>query len=672
MSLLIPLGLLGLLGIAVLFLIYILKPNYQNKTVSSTYIWKLSIKYKKKRLPISKLRNILLIICQILVIVACAMILAKPAQILKERIDQSEVVIIIDSSASMRTTTNNESRYQRAVVQASDFADEVFSHDGIVSVIIADRAPAFLNLEPGEEASKTALRITADKKKQLRSALDELLIEETACSYGTADMDQVMVLCSDVVDQNPDASIYLYTDSDYAYVPDGISVVNVSDKSDWNASIVNAYTEFQDNHYSFVVEVASYGSRDEEIEVKLQIQGINTESKNDRVPPVNYFGSAFCTEGKVKTVIFSDRDQESLSDYEKNSEDVTFVTMDTPVISYQSVHVSLQVEDSFSADDVYDIYNGLKEVVKVQYASSLSNPFVNSALDTVRSNFAERWDMRISEVRDGNYATEGFDFYVFEHEVPETLPTDGIVLIIDPDKMPYGSMEVSGGGAEYRDPGLYLTPGEEHPVMKYVIPDFITVTRIKAITNFNSEEYKVGMYCQDLPALLIKDTQKAKIVVMPFSLHFSNFAVLPYFSIFISNMFNYFLPTMVQGSVFNVYEDIALNSRGSKIEVSYNGEVINTYDSFPAVMCPEVVGTYVLSQEKFGSNDQDENAKLEDSIYVRVPASECNILKVEESLKNPFIIRSYSDYYNDLLLYFAIALCSLLLIEWLLQMRENV
>ena len=59
MTLLIPLGLLGLLAIAALILIYIIKPNYQQKFISSTYVWKLSLKLKRKKLPLNRLRNIL-------------------------------------------------------------------------------------------------------------------------------------------------------------------------------------------------------------------------------------------------------------------------------------------------------------------------------------------------------------------------------------------------------------------------------------------------------------------------------------------------------------------------------------------------------------------------------------------------------------------------------------
>ena len=40
-----PLGLLALIGIPVIILIYILRNKYNEQTVTSTYIWKLSDKF---------------------------------------------------------------------------------------------------------------------------------------------------------------------------------------------------------------------------------------------------------------------------------------------------------------------------------------------------------------------------------------------------------------------------------------------------------------------------------------------------------------------------------------------------------------------------------------------------------------------------------------------------
>ena len=144
MTLLTPLGLLGLLGIVALIIIYIIKPNYQQKFISSTYVWKLSLKYRKKKIPINKLRNFLIILCQILILTAAAMILARPVEVLKFKEENREVIAIIDSSASMRAEFGGETRFERAINLVSELSDEVMSGSGTVSVILANETPKFL------------------------------------------------------------------------------------------------------------------------------------------------------------------------------------------------------------------------------------------------------------------------------------------------------------------------------------------------------------------------------------------------------------------------------------------------------------------------------------------------------------------------------------------------
>ena len=49
MSFLQPLGLLGPIGVPIIIIIYIIKSRYVQKPVASTFIWKRSLKYMKRR-----------------------------------------------------------------------------------------------------------------------------------------------------------------------------------------------------------------------------------------------------------------------------------------------------------------------------------------------------------------------------------------------------------------------------------------------------------------------------------------------------------------------------------------------------------------------------------------------------------------------------------------------
>jgi hypothetical protein len=63
-----PWGLLALLGIPVIIIIYIIKSQYTEQTINSTYLWELSEKFLKRRNPLSGLTGIIALILQLLMI----------------------------------------------------------------------------------------------------------------------------------------------------------------------------------------------------------------------------------------------------------------------------------------------------------------------------------------------------------------------------------------------------------------------------------------------------------------------------------------------------------------------------------------------------------------------------------------------------------------------------
>jgi len=666
MTLLTPLGLLALLAIVGLIIIYIIKPNYQQKFISSTHLWKLSLKYRRKKVPINKLRNFLLILCQILILTACSIILAQPNQILKEEVGEPEVIAIIDSSASMRAQMDGVTRFERAVESAQKLTDRIFEQNGIVSVILASEKPAYLKQ-----------RITSKAQEDLNAEYDILVDDSLECSYATADIDNAIALCESVLTENPKAKIYLYTDTQYTYVPKEITLVNVSNSAEWNASILNATSVFEDPYYAFIVEVACYGA-DTTLSVDVAIDGANAVDINDKGESVSLTVPVDCRDDKTYSVIFaanpykkgltdsteedSDEYKEYINRLEKNYDVVCW--MEKGVYSYHFVNISINEKDSFARDNSFELYDGLREVIKIQYASQKPNVFWPTALSQLASTNEGKWDIKVKEIKKGEEPDlQGYDFYIFEHTIPEDLPTDGVVFLVNPNEIAaqYGVRV----GASYSTSGRGISPelGEEHPITKNLSLDRIALTRYTQLI-LDSSYTPLLMYEQN-PLLAVRNDEDIKMVIMPFSLHYSTIAVTEIFPLFVYNIFEYFFPQTVNSNSFEVNEKVELNARGQELNVeSYNFQQV--FDVFPAYFTVQMPGTYILSQTTF--NDKE----VSERIYVRIPREECNIRKQGGAIADPYRIEDKSDFYKDLLLYLAASLVGLLFIEWQLKGRASM
>lgn len=648
MQLLIPLGLLGLLGILALILIYVIKPNYQTKHVSTTYVWKLSLKYRKKRLPTSKVRNIILFICQLLILAAMAFILAQPAIVHSNNTGEIDTVAIIDSSASMYAGTNGETRFDRAVEGARTLSEETLQKGGNASVILADASPTFL-----------VQRVTQKNRHLLYDGFDAIENGDIKCSYGSSDIDAALTLSEDVLAVNPSAQIYLYTDIQYSYVPENVTVVSVAETGEWNAAILSATSELVDGFYVVTVEVANYGNN-RELNVELTVTDADAQDSTSGGRSVRVSQSVYCDGDAVKTVIFCDgggADTESVIYCDLGLSDRFY--------SYRSIHISVDEDDSYRTDNNFYLYDGQKELVKVLYASTDPNPFFTSALDSLKTLFADRWQLQVDEVPKGQAWQDymsGYDLYIFEHTAPDVLPVDGAVLLADPDRAPAGSGLTLQGARGDQQRLVACNSMVPHPVTQYIVPEYIAVSYYK-VFGFNADFEAVLSINAD-PLLLVENKENTKVAVLPFSVHYSNIALQPEWIVLLYNIFDYFLPTTVNGTAFEVNEEIVLNARGPRVTYSDTADPV---EEFPATLRFSTPGTYVLRQELYFTEKDPVNI----SIFVRAPRAESNLWTVEDALEDPYRENYGGSAYNDLLIYLAAALVALLFLEWILHSREG-
>lgn len=630
MSLLIPLGLLGLLSIIGLILIYVIKPNYQQKRISSTYVWKLSLKYKKKRIPVSRLSQILIFVCQLLILALCAVMLARPA-ILEERVDyKEESIVIIDASASMMLDDNGETRFDRAVAQVKEFTDNVMANDGVVSIIVADYNAYFL----AQRSGASDATVVADSLADLQAAGVE------KCTYGSADMDGAIALAENVLDINSNAKVYLYTGTQYIN-KNGINVVNVSQDSDFNIAVLDCKAKLEDdNFYSISVNVGCYGKA-AQFSVYCKINGINETETSDEV---------------FKTVFLDSTHEE---------ETITFTTNDFVgggIYSFENLYVYVDETDGFEFDNSLNYYGGQREKIKIQYTSTASNTFFQSICRNYRTELKDKWDIEYTILRSGEAgATQGYDFYIFEHKMPDKLPADGVVLLIDPDRAPEGSGLRLGDKVTVGN-GATLALGEDHYVNRFIDADNIAITNYRKL--ISADGYETLLYYAQEPIMMVKNEARSKVFVCLVDLNYSDFGIRKEFPVLMYNLFSYFFPSTIDAYSYEIGDTVTVNARGEGLSISAPNEQPFYFEELPTEYKVNRPGTYTLMQSGM------DNKTIVENFFVKVPNFESNVTKEVDSLPMVHVTTKHEYADTDLLTYFAAALVALMFAEWLLQSRE--
>ena len=629
MTWLAPIGFLGLIGIILLIIIYIIKPNYQQKIISSTFIWHMSLKFKKRRIPVSRLQSLLIFLCQVIILTTLGLLLAGPVITGEEKADYEENVIIIDASASMLLKEGGTSRFERAVNEAKGHVSTLLSKGGRVSIILADTDAEFI-----------AQRASSDAHDEVTSALNAL-ITENRCTYASADIEGAVALSEEVILQNEDTKLFLYTATEYVD-KSGIEVVNVAHADDWNAAILDVRAEFNsDNHYEIYVDVGCYG-KTEELAVTLEIIGAN----NKKEPVILEQKEFFDPSAESCTMVFNPID-----------------LIGEHIYYYDTVNCHVDVADSFVDDNFFYLYGGKKPTIRIQYASTLPNSYFSGMMRTIRQQMKQTWNIEFVDIKANEKAAlSGFDFYIFEHSLPPERPTDGLVHLVDP----IGAAQNSGiifGNRVAVDATSTLADGVDHPLTEYV--DFSRVTIAKYTDVLVMEGYQELAYYNGQPVMLVKEDVNSKVVVWNFDLNYSNLPAMPDFSFLMYNMFNYFIPATLDSNSYEIGDVVELTARGESLTLSGVGLEMVFEDGHGEIVINSP-GTYNVSQILPGKGEMEIV-----QFFVEISDYESNITKKVDALPMADVDVEEKIEYLDLILYFAIALVSVMFVEWWLYTRRN-
>ena len=201
MSFLSPLALLGLLFGPVVVAMYLLKLRRDEHVVPSTLLWTRLVADVEANAPWQRLRRSLLLLLQLLLVLLLAALAARPFLERPAGLAR-DLVVVIDTSASMAATDIEPDRLTAAKAQAIDALRDLPA-DGHVSVIAAGRT------------ARVVVNGTADLGR-VRAAIEAIPI-----SPASGDLGDALNLANALAARSGDAEILVATDAALAVKPTG-------------------------------------------------------------------------------------------------------------------------------------------------------------------------------------------------------------------------------------------------------------------------------------------------------------------------------------------------------------------------------------------------------------------------------------------------------------------
>jgi len=382
---------LVLLAIPII-LLYMLKLQRQKIEVSSTLLWQMVMQDRQSNLPWQKLKRNFLLIVQLIILAFLIFSLVQPV-VMGNTISNAQVIVILDSTASMQAVDVLPSRFESAKKETFSIID-VLPNSSELTLIQASAEPVVL------------LSHSQDKS-EMREVLESIEVGNGEANWravfalanaSITEPDHLIVLLSD--GDFPEEDIALYTDKfQYRRIGSndnniGIDAFSVSPAQPGSELFIRI-RNYSQSPKSALLSIFQDGSL-------LQATTINIAPSNDYTKVIKDLPAGIQT---YTAKLTSEDGNETLDDY--SLDDQAFV----------AYHPSLA-----------------KRILLV----SKGNFFLEQLLSVLPDS--EAYKSLPGETESENFLTnEGFSIYIYDGFFPEKLP-NGNLLLINPPENPIFSV----------------------------------------------------------------------------------------------------------------------------------------------------------------------------------------------------------------------------------------
>lgn len=448
----------------------------------------------------------------------------------------------------------------------------------------------------------------SNDKLEVRNAINKINV-----GYGTGAVketeDIIKMLC-----ENSEKNVYMFSDSKIDIK--GINNVVIGTSSD-NVAITRLNSSVDGLSARAFVKVKNYGQKPLERSVNIYADGLLVQTKKVTIKP-------------------------------NQSADVVFLDIDK---NSKGLMATLSPNDSLNADDYrYAVIKAESE--KKVILCGESSYFLESALSILPN-------IKIYKSTGNNENLSGYDMYVFEGTLPQSLPKDGHLLIFNPE-----SSSLLTVGEEV---GVSDIKTKSSPILNMI--EDIDFDILKAKHLELPEWGREIVYSEETPLIILGEVEKQRVVVCGFDIHNTDLALKKDFPILIYNICNWFLPnSVIEGEAF-IGQGVELNISPKADSV----EVVNSESAIEKIAPPFPVEEYRVGGKGgiYTIAQNTPEGKIYDSFAVNIKDSEeSNLLRTDLQSDISAEILSDITVNRDLKnIILAIAL-AILIIEFLLYIRS--
>ena len=482
-----PAGLWFLLGIPLLILLYFLRARHEDQHVSSTFLWQLSVSYQEKHMTSTRLRRMLILAFQILLVLLGSLLIAQPQ--LSGVGFGKERIVILDTSASMRMTAGGS---DATVLDAAKA--EVLSLANCVR--FGSRVTLLTT-----DAEDCHLLEQSDSYSEITRALSGV-----QCSWGEDRPEAAVAVAQEMLRLHPDAEVFYFTDHDIADV-DNVTVRNVAPEGLKNAAILSLADRPLPDGMEFTAQVL-LGGQAGELTAGLYVDDVLTSAQ-----------IISCQQDIPQTV-----------------------TWRVPGLSaYTSVRMVIEEKDALDEDNAFVLFSQPTQGARVLLVSG--QPFyLEHALGSFRglscTTYAHAWEA----------PCEGFDLYIYDRDLPPELPDDGAIWLIDPSAPVAGltpGESVAGGYLTRNDAVI-----SQRRIAALLDGLSNRDTGVQALREVQETGELVPLLLSgSTPAMLAGFTQEdTPVLVTMFDLHGSNLPLQTDFMVLMQNLLDFALPAALESN----------------------------------------------------------------------------------------------------------------------------